>query len=363
MASQKKSLLGVKAQGMRWVAIVMKTFLQDFLYTAAKKLYYRKKTIDKNRRLVAARGTSTFLHYVRCLRDGFPDDERFQFGWGEFQASSKKSLLVFSDFLEKKKVFFSMETPIMGRHYFNDLATQAKGYFRVGLHGSVTLHRSEYNLPSKVDDKRLRAILHKTSTSLKSYRKRGEHILYPLQVPYDQTLQGVNPFQAAQYDLVNIKRYTSRPIVLTVNPFMIRRTWHKASMQPEDYRDYASLRKLCKKLGVMFYDDFKEEQKSSSIFLKNCWCVICHASSFTVEAVLAGIPALTLNPANFVYPICSHDLSEVENPKMPDRIPWFSRLAYCQWTLEEIARGDVWRHFQPTIERLLEKNEVGMTLC
>ena len=48
-------------------------------------------------------------------------------------------------------------------------------------------------------------------------------------------------------------------------------------------------------------------------------------------------------------------LLTMENPKMPDRIPWFSRLAYCQWTLDEMRNGDVWRHFQPSVERLLEK--------
>ncbi len=361
---------------MRWVVLAAQAFLPYLLYIVVRNLYRRVREhgaqekkeefslipednniprCHENRRLVAVAATNSFLDYVRCLRDGFPDDDRFHFGWAEFQASGKQSLHIFPEFLARKKIFVAMETPIIGRHYFNDPATQAKGYFRVGLHGSITLHRSEYNLPNKATDKRLKAIMHKTRVSIKPYRKRGKHILYPLQVPYDQTLQGIHPFQAAQYDLINIKRYTSRPIVLTTNPFIIRRTWHKSRLQQGDYRDYFALRKLCKNLGVTFYDNFKKEETTSSVFLENCWCVVCQASSFTMEAVLAGIPAIALSPANFVYPICSHDLSEIENPKMPDRIPWFSRLAYCQWTLDEIRNGDVWRHFQPSVERLLKK--------
>ncbi len=359
----------VRAQGMRWAVLAAQAFLPYLLYIFVRRMYRRAKKEEfpllhegknirryhKNRRLVGVGGTHFHLDYVLCLRDGFPDDDRFYFGFAEFQASGENSLRLFPEFLANKKIFVAMETPIIGRHYFNDPATQAKGYFRVGLHGCITLHRSEYNLPNKASDKRLKAILHKTRVSIKPYRRRGKHILYPLQVPCDQSLQGIHPFQAAQYDLINLKRYTSRPIVVTANPLVIRRKHLMSHMQYGDYRDYFALRKLCENLGITFYDDFKKEGTTSSVFLENCWCVVCQASSFTMEAVLAGIPAIALSPANFVYPICSHDLSEIENPKMPDRIPWLSRLAYCQWTLAEIENGDVWRHFQPSIERLLEK--------
>ena len=373
-----KLFLRSRQQGMRFAILVLKVFLPYFLYVAARKIYSRSAPageneseeekrflfceqlvppLYQNRRIVTAVGTSSYLFYLQCLRDSFPEDDRFYFGFAEFQASGKHSPRLFSKFLAKKKIFVTMETPIIGRHYFNDLATQAKGYFRVGLHNSVTLNRSDFALPRKASTARLKRILHNTHSDIVPYRKTGKHILYPLQMPSDTNLLGTNPFEAAQYDLITLRRHTSRPIVVTVKPHMVREQWaiQRIDTLDESKVHYRCLKDLCRRLGVTFYDGFEKKGTNSSMFLKNCWCVVCHSVTFAVDAVMAGVPVIALHPASFVYPICSHALSEIENPKMPDRIPWLSRLAYCQWTLDEIRNGDVWRHFQPSIKSLLEK--------
>ena len=368
MVSSTRLLLWVKLQGTRWITFVMKTFLPYFFYMAVKKIYHqlgsnarnRKgenrelkflshqepiPSLYENRRIVSASVLNTFLPHLQCLRDSFPNHEGLFFGWGNFRASGSLSLTVFPDLIEQKGIYISMENPLIGRSLFNDSTMRDSGYFRIALYNTANLNRGDSSLPVNSNDTRLRSVLRATKTTLKPYRKTGEHILYALQVPQDTSLTGLEVFSAAQHDLVALRCYTSRPIILTAHPAMRKKNRDDTNIS------YLCLKELCQNMKIPFH----EKHEDSSVFLRNCWCVVCHSSGFAVDAVLAGVPAITLHHGSFVYPICSHDLSEVENPKMPDRIPWFSRLAYCQWTLEEIKNGDAWRHFQPSVERLLEK--------
>ena len=349
--------------------------LPSLLYTAARKACRRLASafgkerqkrnflipegrvpdIYENRRIVAIAGTATFLYYLRILRDSFPDDDRFRFAWGGFQASGLRSLFVFPDLLKKRNLLVAMENPIIGRQYFDRMETRDKGYFRIALYDSALFHRGIFNLPHQANSTRFHSILKATNSRIRPYRKRGNHILYALQVPRDRSLVGLDIFTAAQYDLVALRTHTSRKIIVTVSPVMVQKLWAIKRLRNESLQNYFYLKKLCETLDIEIYDNFKTQEEDSSQFFKDCWCVVCHSSGVAVEAIMAGVPAITLHPASFVYPICSHDLSEVENPKMADRIAWFSRLAYCQWTLAEIEGGEVWRHFQATSERLLEK--------
>ena len=301
---------------------------------------------------------------MRILRDSFPEDPRLKFGWGNYQANSFNSLNQFSKFHKKRAVYISTEAPLLGRFFFENIENfedpkmERSIHFRVALHDSSTLNNGHFAMPAKIGSQRLENIFHQTNTILKPYRKTGSHILYPLQMPHETNSPGINSFEAAQHDLINLRRYTSRPIVITVKPAMIRdeivRQWALQKNPTENQIIYSFLKKLCKKLNIKIYDTCQTTGKDSYSLLRDCWCVVCQSGTFAVDAVAAGVPAITLSPSNFMHPICSHDLSEIENPRMEDRIPWFSRLAYCQWTLAEVKNGEVWRHFQPSIERLLK---------
>ena len=374
-----------KAQGMRGAVLAMKIILPYFLYTLVRKIFYRLTQASQiiqtqneeeqqrpvlhwehwerpilntleNRRLASVGGSYGFGYLLRSLRDSFPDNDRLLFGWGNFRASGFLSARTFPDLIERRGIYISMENPILGRAFFEDTTTRDKGYFRIALYNTASLNRGDFSLPVDCNDARLRSILRTTKTTVKPYRKTGEHILYALQVPLDTSLTGLDVFSAAQHDLVALRCYTSRPIVLTASPAIFRDLSVAKRIQGEKKVGYLCLKELCKDLGISFHERF-EDGKDSSQYLKNCWCVVCHSSGFAVDAVLAGVPAITLHRGSFVYPICSHELSEIENPRMPERMPWLSRLAYCQWTLAEIEGGEVWRHFQPSIERLIENRK------
>ena len=374
----------VKAQCTRWAVLAMKIFPPYFLYILVRKIFNQRQKdklgkmlslfllyefpsvphTHENRRIVISGWREDLKHIVRILRDSFPEDPRLKFGWGSYQANSCNSLNQFPQFHEERAVYIATESPLFGLPLFKtiknleDPKMESSIYFRVALHDSSTLNNGHFALPAKVGSQRLENIFQQTNTILKPYRKTGSHILYPLQMPYETNSPGINSFEAAQYDLINLRRYTSRPIVITVKPAMIRdkilRKWAKEKNPTENQIIYGFLKKLCEKLNIKIYDTYQTTGKDSYSLLIDCWCVVCQSGTFSVDAVAAGVPAITLSPSNFMHPICSHELSEVENPKMLDRVPWLSRLAYCQWTLAEAKNGDVWRHFQPTIERLLE---------
>jgi hypothetical protein len=60
------------------------------------------------------------------------------------------------------------------------------------------------------------------------------------------------------------------------------------------------------------------------------------------EAVLNGVPAFVLAPANAARPVANTDLAQIENPYYPDRdklMVWCHHLAYGQFHLRELRDG------------------------
>jgi hypothetical protein len=64
-----------------------------------------------------------------------------------------------------------------------------------------------------------------------------------------------------------------------------------------------------------------------------------------VEAIQYGIPAFGLAPTA-ADPVCSNDLSQIENPRMPNEevvYRWLCSIAYSQFSLDEILTGQAWQ--------------------
>ena len=72
--------------------------------------------------------------------------------------------------------------------------------------------------------------------------------------------------------------------------------------------------------------------------------VVTWNSTSAVDAILAGIPAVAMDSGSIAYPISGHDIGDAIRPEYPPRMKWLSRIGYSQWTLDEMANGDTWRH-------------------
>ena len=63
-------------------------------------------------------------------------------------------------------------------------------------------------------------------------------------------------------------------------------------------------------------------------------------SNAGVDAVLAGVPTIATDPGSMAWPVAAHSLSA---PLVrPNRAKWAARLAWCQWTMDEMKSGAAW---------------------
>jgi hypothetical protein len=63
-------------------------------------------------------------------------------------------------------------------------------------------------------------------------------------------------------------------------------------------------------------------------------------SSVAVDAILAGVPTVTMDVGAMTWDVTSHHPAEVTKPP---RLPWLHWLAWTQWSHDEIREGK-WAH-------------------
>lgn len=63
-------------------------------------------------------------------------------------------------------------------------------------------------------------------------------------------------------------------------------------------------------------------------------------SNTGVDAVLAGVPTITADRGSMAWEVTTHSVAE--GVITPDREAWAARLAWKQWTLDEMSSGECW---------------------
>lgn len=72
--------------------------------------------------------------------------------------------------------------------------------------------------------------------------------------------------------------------------------------------------------------------------------VVSYNSNSALDAVLAGVPAVTIDRGAMAWDVTGHDPCVA--PPMPDRTQWANNLAWAQWSPHEIEAGDAWDHLK-----------------
>lgn len=78
--------------------------------------------------------------------------------------------------------------------------------------------------------------------------------------------------------------------------------------------------------------------------LDDAKCVVTWNSTSSVDALIQGVPAITIHPSSIAYPVAQHKLRAVQSLQYPSRRQWLAGLGYAQWTLDEMRRGLPWKH-------------------
>lgn len=72
-------------------------------------------------------------------------------------------------------------------------------------------------------------------------------------------------------------------------------------------------------------------------------------SNSGVDAVMQGVPTITMDKGAMAWDVTSHDL---DTPLVtPDRTAWGTAIAWRQWLPEEIANGTAWRAVRSALPR------------
>ena len=100
-------------------------------------------------------------------------------------------------------------------------------------------------------------------------------------------------------------------------------------------------------LGGVMFNLAKHTDRSSAVkkkedgvladALADAWCVVTHSSNVAVDALIEGVPVITLGesiaaPLAWNYP-------DIERPYYPERENWLHGVAWQQWTLSEMRSG------------------------
>ena len=141
-------------------------------------------------------------------------------------------------------------------------------------------------------------------------RKQGKHILLVTPSEKPCKFYGINKDTWIKDTVVEIKKYTDRPIVI---------------------RDKAP----------------RQQRITKTIFedLNDCYALVTYQSIAAVESVLYGVPAFTLAPTA-ADPVCDKDLSLIEHPTVQDKdkiYKWACHLAYGQFHIDEFKNGTAYR--------------------
>jgi hypothetical protein len=159
--------------------------------------------------------------------------------------------------------------------------------------------------------------------SLKPWRTDGKHILICGQ--HDKSLQWKNMPSMSNWFLQTydeIRKRTDRPIIFRPHPRC--RLPHIERGLKHVYRQEPV------KIGGS-YDDF-------DMGFDNVHCTISWSSNPGIHSIINGVPSF-VGPSSLAYPVANTDLSQIENPAMPDRQQWLNDYAHTEYTVEEISAG------------------------
>lgn len=162
----------------------------------------------------------------------------------------------------------------------------------------------------------------KLGVTLKPANKlRKSEILIATQ--HQKSLQWENMPSMADWTLKTIeqiRKYTDRKIIIRPHP---------RSPMPGIEHEFINVIRQAPVQIKGSYDDFDIDYSYH--------CVINHNSGPPILAAINGTPVIT-GETSLAFPV-SCKIENIENPYLPEREEWLTKLSHCEWTVEEIEKG------------------------
>lgn len=162
------------------------------------------------------------------------------------------------------------------------------------------------------------------SLVVQPWRTDGEYVLVMGQVPADMSVQRIDFKAWARSTMARLRELTDLPVLFRPHPSRV----DTMGLRPQLLGDLGDA--LAKAAVVVTYN-----------------------SNSGVDSVLAGVPTIALDAGSMAWPVAAHEFT-MSPPTLP-REPWLHRLAWCQWTLDEIASGEAWETIGRNVEARIER--------
>ena len=241
-----------------------------------------------------------------------------------FKSSSVESEI----HLHRQEVFDKHKN---GKIFFMD-SNAFKAYENVVYHRypmtSVYPNESVY-LEDKTNINRWEQLKNDSKINLKDYRTKGDHILMLLNRGESGfATKGMNAWDWAIQTIPEIQKHTDRKIV--IRP-------HKMFIKSNDNQKINEVNKRFKNVEIRPYEN-------ESIFdvLKNTWATVIFSTTAGIPSLIEGVPLFVTSETSMLYEMSSGDLSQIENPKLNDRLPFLIKNSNRHWTQKEILEGTYW---------------------
>ena len=180
-----------------------------------------------------------------------------------------------------------------------------------------------------IDPSRWLKISRDLNISLKPWRTQGSHILICLQRHGGWSMGGLNVQTWLDQTISQIRQHSrKRRIVVRTHP------------------GDKKIKSIIKVYGKEVHLSTNETLQHD---LKNAWATVVYNSSPSVASIIEGVPAFVTDPFpqhSQSYDVANCDLSQIENPSMPDRQSWVEKISMCHWNFQELCSGEAWNFFK-----------------
>lgn len=155
---------------------------------------------------------------------------------------------------------------------------------------------------------------------LKPWKDGGKYVLLIGQVPGDASLGGVDLSSWYEKAAREAAKAYGLPVRFRPHPMVLKR----------------GIRQKVRAVETM--------NGNLSEALDDAAVCVTFNSNTAVESVLAGVPTVATNHGTMAYEVAARTIGQICKPQ---RESWANKLAWCQWSIEEIKSGVAWEAIQP----------------
>jgi hypothetical protein len=163
---------------------------------------------------------------------------------------------------------------------------------------------------------------------LMPWRQHGQHVLIMCQRPHGWNMLGTDQDLWLDQMITQINQQVpDRRIRIRMHPGDGSRS-----------KQIDRLRKLyADRIEISDAENIRQD-------LYDCWCAVGYNSTPNVVAALEGVPVYLSDPTHsWAAPVAFNDISQIQNPPLPDRSQWIHRIANIHWSNQEVSSGVLWK--------------------